>query len=157
MKWLTKNQLVTSLQTLAENHLQINGFGYGPENERETELSLQTGENTGLTQPDKLPFMWVTPVTAKITNGSLFYEFEIIVGDLQQENPNNRLETESDTLLICLDIVSKLSDESYTWSLVKQGIIKPFFDGGSNGYIGHRMEVSLEFPFNYDYCVMPAL
>jgi hypothetical protein len=155
MNLLTKNQLINHLQTLAESHLQINGFGYGPESEQEIALSLQSGENTGLTVPSKLPFMWVTPVITKITNGSIFYEFELLIGDLQDENTRNRVEAESDTLLICLDIVSKLSDESYPWSLVRQSTIRPFFNGGSSSYTGHRMDIALELPFNYDYCMVP--
>lgn len=157
MKFITKNQLVASLQTLAENHLQINGFGYGQEGEQEIALSLETREDTGLVQAEKLPFMWVTSVIAKITGGSLVYEFEIIIGDLPGDSLKSRLETESDTLLVCLDIISKLSDESYPWSLAKQGTIRPFFSLGSGNYTGHRMDISLEFPFNYDYCMAPIL
>ncbi|HYG16500.1 MAG TPA: hypothetical protein VEC12_12155, partial [Bacteroidia bacterium] len=141
---------------LAESHLQVKGFGYGPEGGQATGLSLQSGENTGLPHPQKLPFIWVSPVITKISDGSLLYEFEITIGDLSGDNPVNNLEVESDTLLICLDIVSKLSDESYPWSLVKQSAIQPFFSQGSSNYTGHRMNISLEFPFNYDYCMAPT-
>lgn len=155
MKFLTKNQVVTQLKTLANNHLQIRGFGYGDRWELETAMTQTDGTNNGLTQPQKQPFMWVTPIIARVNEGSLYYDFEIIVGDLVKKDESDELEVESDTLLICLDILSKLDDENYDWSLSKQSNLQPFTEKWDSEFTGHIMNVSLEFMFNYDYCQVP--
>lgn len=155
MKFLTKNQVVTQLKTLASNHLQIRGFGYGDRWELETAMTKTDGTNNGLAQPEKQPFMWVTPIIARVNDGSLYYDFEVIVGDLVKKDESDELEVESDTLLICLDILSKLDDEDYDWSLSKQSNLQPFTEKWDSEFTGHIMNVSLEFMFNYDYCQVP--
>lgn len=155
MKFLTKNQVVTQLKTLASNHLQIRGFGYGDRWELETAMTQADSTNNGLAQPEKQPFMWVTPIIARVNDGSLYYDFEVIVGDLVKKDESDELEVESDTLLICLDILSKLDDENYDWSLSKQSNLQPFTEKWDSEFNGHIMNVSLEFMFNYDYCQVP--
>lgn len=155
MKFLTKNQVVTQLKTLANNHLQIRGFGYGDRWELETAMTQTDGTDKGLAQPQKQPFMWVTPIVARVSDSSLFYDFEIIVGDLVKKDESDELEVESDTLLICLDVLSKLDDEDYDWSLSKQSNLQPFTEKWDSEFTGHIMNVSLEFMFNYDYCQVP--
>jgi hypothetical protein len=155
MKFLTKNQVITQLKTLANDHLQLRGFGYGDRWELETAMTQTDGSDKGLTQPEKQPFMWVTPIIARVSDGSLYYDFEIIVGDLVIKDESNELEVESDTLLICLDVLSKLDDENYDWSLSKQSNLQPFTEKWDGEFTGHIMNVSLEFMFNYDYCQAP--
>lgn len=155
MQFQTKNQVVTKLRQLAKNHLQIRGFGYGDRWKLETVITKDDGTAIGLAHPIKQPFMWITPIIARVNEGSLFYDFEIIVGDLVKRNEGNELEVESDTLLICLDILSKLNDESYQWSLSKQSNLKPFTEKWNSEFTGHIMNVSLEFMFDYNYCQVP--
>ncbi len=155
MQFQTKNQVITQLRQLAESHLQIRGFGYGDKWELETALTKDDGTTIGLVHPIKQPFMWVTPIIARVTEGSLFYDFEIIVGDLVKKGESNELEVESDTLLICLDVLSKLNDEEYTWSLSRQSNLHPFTEKWDSEFTGHIMNVSLEFMFDYNYCQIP--
>lgn len=155
MQFQTKNQVITKLRQLAESHLLVRGFGYGDRWELESAMTKVDGTTIGLTHPSKQPFMWVTPIIARVTEGSLFYDFEIIVGDLVKRDESNELEVESDTLLICLDILSKLNDESYEWALSKQSNLQPFTEKWDSEFTGHIMNVSLEFMFDYDYCQVP--
>lgn len=155
MNFLTKNQVIEKLRLIANKHLQVNGFGYGDKSEMETEIANTANAEKGLTAPNKLPYMWVTPIVAEVNGGSIFYNFEIIVGDLIKKDKSNLLEVESDTLLICLDIFSKLDDENYEWALDKQSAIKPFTEKWDSEFAGHTMSLSLEFMFNYDYCQVP--
>lgn len=155
MKFLTKNQVISRLRTLANNHLQIRSFGYGDRWELETAMTTADGNNIGISQPEKQPFMWVTPIIARVNDSSLYYDFEIIIGDLVKKDEGNELEVESDTLLICLDLLSKLDDESFEWSLDKQSNLQPFTEKWDSEFTGHIMNISLEFMFNYDYCQVP--
>lgn len=157
MNFLTKNQVVTKLSQLADKHLQVHGFGYGDKSELETEIAKTYTTEKGLTAPNKLPYMWVTPIVAEVVGGSIFYNFEIIVGDLVKKDKSNLLEVESDTLLICLDILSKLDDETYEWALAKQSTIQPFKEKWDSEFTGHTMSISLEFMFAYDYCQVPFI
>lgn len=155
MKFLTKNQVINQLKTLANNHWQIRGFGYGDRFELETSMTKSDSSENGLAEPNKQPFFWVTPIIARVSDGSLFYDFEIIVGDLVKKDESNELDVESDTMLICLDILSKLDDESYDWALDKQSNLQPFTEKWDSEFTGHIMNISLEFMFNYDYCQAP--
>jgi len=155
MKFLTKNQVITQLKTLANNHWQVRGFGYGDRWELETTMTKGNDSQKGLAEPEKQPFLWVTPIIARVSEGSLFYDFEIIVGDLVKKDESNELEVESDTLLICLDILSKLDDNSYKWVLDKQSNLQPFTEKWDSEFTGHIMNISLEFMFSYDYCQAP--
>jgi hypothetical protein len=155
MQFQTKNQVITQLRKLAESHLQIRGFGYGDRWELETAMTKDDGTSIGLAHPLKQPFMWVTPIIARVNDGSLYYDFEVIVGDLVKKDESNELDVESDTLLICLDILSKFDDQSYDWSLSKQSSLQPFTEKWDSEFTGHIMNVSLEFMFNYDYCQVP--
>jgi hypothetical protein len=155
MQFQTKNQVITKLRQLAESHLLVRGFGYGDRWELESAMTKVDGTTIGLTHPSKQPFMWVTPIIARVAEGSLFYDFEIIVGDLVKRDESNELEVESDTLLICLDILSKLNDESYEWALSKQSNLQPFTEKWDSEFTGHIMNVSLEFMFDYNYCQVP--
>lgn len=155
MKFLTKNQVLNQLKTLANNHWQVRGFGYGDRWELETAMTKADSSENGLSEPEKQPFFWVTPIIARVSEGSLFYDFEIIVGDLVKKDESNELDVESDTLLICLDILSKLNDQSYDWALDKQSNLQPFTEKWDSEFTGHIMNISLEFMFNYDYCQAP--
>lgn len=155
MTFLTKNQVIQQLKKLANNHPQIRGFGYGDSWELENAMSSVNGIETGMSEPKKLPFLWITPIIARVNEGSLFYDFEMIIGDLVKNNITNKLEVESDTLLICLDLLSKLNDNRYKWALSKQSSLQPFTEKWDSEITGHTMNISLEFMFNYDYCQSP--
>lgn len=157
MKFLTKNQVINQLKTLANNHWQVRGFGYGDRWELETTMTKSDSSEKGLSEPEKQPFLWVTPIIARVSDGSLFYDFEIIIGDLVKKDESSELDVESDTLLICLDILSKLDDQSYDWALDKQSNLQPFTEKWDSEFTGHTMNISLEFMFNYDYCQAPLL
>lgn len=155
MKFLSKNQVITQLKSLANKHKQVRGFGYGDRWELETALTKSDDTNNGLAEPNKQPFMWVTPIIARVSEGSLFYDFEVIIGDLVKKDESNELDVESDTMLICLDILSKLDDESYDWALDKQSNLQPFTEKWDSEFAGHIMNISLEFMFDYNYCQAP--
>ncbi len=123
--------------------------------ELENALTKSDNSTNGLAEPHKQPFMWITPIIARISEGSLFYDFEIIIGDLVKKDESNELDVESDTMLICLDVLSKLDDESYDWALSKQSNLQPFTEKWDSEFSGHIMNISLEFMFDYNYCQAP--
>jgi hypothetical protein len=159
---ITINQLVNNIRCIADRHLQINDFGFGPTHE--------IGESRDM----NYPYLWVSlqPNSTILTNeqfklSAVEYEFSFIVADrisnvisneLGQENDNG-LEVISDTQLILFDILSEINNHPFYSNnriQIKEDVnFSPSFDERDDLVNAWVADVTITMPFTHTYCANP--
>ena len=86
---LTINKLKTIFEDLANRHMMVNDFGFGP------------AYNIGAERPMNYPFLWIEPVSSRVQSGAgnsqgvEFYTFNMYVLDKINKGDENFTETTS--------------------------------------------------------------
>jgi hypothetical protein len=94
---MTLNSLInTVLKPLAENHLQINGFGFG-------DL-----ENAAMKGEIKYPVMWVVLNSAPFSTNAFQYNLSFVFADIAKDDGSDTLSVQSDLIQVAADIASQL-------------------------------------------------
>ena len=141
---LTYNQIIKSLNDIADNHLQINSFQYD---------SLDNIATSGTIY---YPMMFVLVKPATVVDLKLNLNFTIIFCDLVHKGETNMQEVESDMLSIALDVIHELQSPSYTWSFdTKSPKLDPFGDRFDDEVTGWSMDITLGVPKDMDRCSIP--
>lgn len=151
---LTLNNLISKLNTIATNHLQIKHFGYGDLWEILEKNSLE---------PMDYPIMWVVIQTANTTNATMTYNFTVVVGDLVNKDESNELEVQSDTILICKDIISEIKaladddteDIYFDSNNDTQWVLNPFTERFDDELSGWSFDFAITIPYTNSDCVTP--
>lgn len=98
---MTLNKFIAKyLKPLAEDHLQINDFGFGD--------IYQIATTTGV----KYPLMWTTLRGATYAGKAFNYDLSLIFADIVKEDLSNALEIQSDMIRVATDIAITLSNNS---------------------------------------------
>jgi len=144
---MTINKLIEILREIADNHYQINSFGFG------SPAKLPDRENT------LYPVMWCDTKPSTIVGKDFRLSLEIAVYDLLINDESNIDEVLSDTNLIALDIIAQLSDSDYSdyFTLDRNSIQLSDFKARFRDYVaGWVVTLTLVIPFLYDRCQIPA-
>jgi len=159
---ITINQLISNMNDIAERHLQLNDFGFGP--------THMIGENRDMAYP----YFWVTlqPNSTIVNNDnnkltSVELEFSFIIADylnnvltneLGQEGLNG-LETISDTQQILFDIVTEINTHPYYTknriSITQDINFSPSFDERDDKVNAWVADITLTMPYSHTYCESP--
>lgn len=136
----------------------LQGFGFGDIVDFEDAIYLKSGTETGKINPEKMPFMFTESPQTRLTNHSKYYDFNVVFSDLVAESGANETDVESDCLQYVEDLVSYLRQNQNDWnySLELSSNATPFHERGDNGYSGQQVNISIEFPFHYDNCIIPV-
>lgn len=151
---LTLNNLITKLQTIASNHLQINHFGYG-------DIWEILEKNS--TTPIDMPLMWVVIGNATTANSTMTYNFTVVIGDLVNKDESNELEVQSDTILICKDVISEIKaladddeqDIFFDSNHDTQWTLTPFTERFDDELSGWSFEFAIVIPYTNSNCITP--
>jgi len=139
-------QLLGDLENLADDHPQINSYGYGDI----TQLTMDI--NTKLSP--LYPKMYVIPNDTILDQNQLTYNFQIIIADRLNEDYSNQQDIMNDTLEICKDVFTKLylSEYDSQWNAT----VEPFLERFEDILGGWTMTISFAQPFSYSRCDVPV-
>jgi hypothetical protein len=140
---ITKNILYKYFKDFADNHLQIKDFGYGDL----WEISSS--------QATTYPLFWVSPQPSSISGNEITYSYNILIGDRLEDGDANKVEVESDTLQIGLDLLATLNLHTEL-DLEKSNSLTPFIHDFKDRIAGHLITLSVMAPFDYNECAVPT-
>lgn len=138
-------QVIEDLEDFANNHEQINSFGYGDL----TQLTMDVITK----QEPKYTRMYVIPGDTLLNQNELVYNFQIIVTDQLNNDYSNQRDVMSDTLEIMKDIMATFYLSEYE-SLWPAGV-EPFLENYETILTGWVMNIQLSQPFDYNRCDLP--
>lgn len=143
---ISHNEIVTLLETIATNHFQIRGFGFG-----------DPWEYLGSTTP-KTPLMWGMLGNTSKTSTEITYNYKLLVFDLVKRDESNENEVLSDTHRIIFDIIAILDSpdyyNSFTFSASNQ--LEPFTERFDNSVSGWAVDIAFRVPIENDVCSVPS-
>jgi hypothetical protein len=140
---ITKNILYKYFKDFADNHLQIKDYGYGDL----WEISSS--------QATTYPLFWVSPQPSNISGNDITYNFNILIGDRLEDGDANKVEVESDTFQIGLDLLATLNLHTEL-DLEKSNSLTPFIHDFKDRIAGHLITLSVSAPFDYNECAVPT-
>jgi hypothetical protein len=140
---ITKNILYKYFKDFADNHLQIKDYGYGDL----WEISSS--------QATTYPLFWVSPQPSNISGNEISYNFNILIGDRLEDGDANKVEVESDTFQIGLDLLATLNLDREL-DLDKNNTLTPFIHDFKDRIAGHLITLSVSAPFDYNECAVPT-
>ena len=140
---ITKNILYKYFKDFADNHLQIKDYGYGDL----WEISSS--------QATTYPLFWVSPQPSSISGNEISYNFNILIGDRLEDGDANKVEVESDTFQIGLDLLATLNLDNEL-DLDKNNTLTPFIHDFKDRIAGHLITLSVSAPFDYNECAVPT-
>ena len=150
-------QIIQDLSGIAYNHPQINSFGYG--DITQITMDIETKREPVYTK------MYVVPGQTVFNQNRIDYNFSIIILDRIEDDYSNQKDVMSDTLEICKDLFTILY-QSYTsdfggFSIYYEPLwgpnVSPFLERFETILGGWTLNITLEQPFDYNYCVLPIV
>lgn len=141
----TLNQLIAVFQQIAQDHAQINSFGYG----QEYDVGAQTIIN--------YPLLWVWVQPSAISNQSIKYIFRVTIVDLvvPEGTSTQQDEVQSDTINILWDIAFLLRDK-YDLMITFDINVTPFTERFNDRVTGWYADYKIEIPQQYGICDVPT-
>ena len=145
---VTYNNIITQLETFANDHYQINEFKNGDLWE-----AIQHNQFTDFVYP----LLFVVDTPGSLDQGSLTMSFDLLCMDKATEEIEN--EVKSDTLQMLLDVVAymeKLTDDKwYFLQIEKTSTVESFTERFDDVLTGWKISISLKQPFTYNDCQIP--
>lgn len=144
---MTLNQIVSQLNTIANNHAQIQTFGFGDVWEISTSGDIQYG------------LMWVTleGVEVSTREKAEYYNFSLLFMDAVKNGEVNELEVLSDQLSIAKDVLATLKNPTYDWTFEDNvSTLEDFTERFVDSVSGWKLNIRLKLPFTSDRCVIPT-
>lgn len=148
-------QIIQDLSGIAYHHPQINSFGYG--DITQITMDIETKKEPVYTK------MYVVPGDTILNQNRIDYNFSIIILDRIEDDYSNQKDVMSDTLEICKDLFTILY-QSYTsdfggFSIFYEPLwgpnVSPFLERFETILGGWTLNITIEQPFDYNYCVLP--
>lgn len=149
----TLNQVVDILETIQQNHGQLNGFAFG-------QISDWDDEKLNATF---YPFLFVAPPDISEVRGERTYDFPIAVATKIQDDEGNRLDAWSDLADALFDVVnhfrhvySSVSDSGGTRVANDFEVsISPFTERFDNMLTGWETLITIKVDSNNNLCLAP--
>ena len=141
---MTLKEIKEQFSLIAQNHKEINSFGWGDIWEIATSGTID------------YPLMWVQLEPATIADKVQTMNFKVILMDLVANGELNEDDVLNDMLEVSKDLIALLNDSTvYEWT-VETGNIEPFTERFNDSVSGWVIDIALRLPFAYDRCVVPT-
>jgi len=103
------------------------------------------------------PVLW-TVVKPSLYNGTtLRYRLVLLFADLLTEDKSNRLQIQSDQMMVALDVLSKLKlDQSYSFNTAPQATMDLFQERFDDFTAGVSIEIEITSPMPLNFCQIPT-
>jgi hypothetical protein len=141
---MTLKEVRSLLNNLADDHKQINDFGWGD--------IWELGESQSITYPLMYCTIQNSNVTGKVFNLSLSILFcDLVFGDNKNED-----DVISDQMLICQDIIAQLRSDTFEFTLGNSVNVNFFNERLSDLVAGVQANITLALPYVADRCAVPS-
>lgn len=141
---MTLKEVKSLLNNLADDHKQINDFGWGD--------VWELGESQSIVYPLMYCTIQNSNVTGKVFNLSLSILFcDLVFGDNKNED-----DVISDQMLICQDIIAQLRSDTFEFTLGNSVNVNFFNERLSDLVAGVQANITLALPYVADRCAVPS-
>jgi hypothetical protein len=143
---MTLVDLIKKIQIIQEEHPMIRTFGEGD--------IYDYVDNGGEIQ---YPVLW-TVVKPSIYNATTVrFRLVLVFADLLTEDKSNRLQIQSDQMLVALDVLSKLKlDNNYNFNTAPQATMDFFQERFDDFTAGVSIEIEITSPMPLNFCQIPT-
>lgn len=140
---MTLNQIVKAIETLGNNHEQINTTFFG-----DTMLAISEGEVV-------YPAFIFNLTGANILQKQIQYNFSLYFMDRELNDLSNETEVLSDMTLVCEDIIAELRSPTAEFTMGDNATITYFAENDPDFLAGLRVDVTLTLPSINNRCQIP--
>jgi len=144
---MTLVDLVKKLKAIQEAHPMIRTFGEGD--------IYDYVDNGGEIE---YPVFW-TVVRPSVYNGTTMrYDLVLLFADLLTEDKSNRLQIQSDQMLVSLDVLGKLKlDDDYTFNTAPNASVEFFQERFDDFTAGVSIAIQITAPMPLNFCQIPVI
>ena len=144
---MTLVDLVKKLKAIQEAHPMIRTFGEGD--------IYDYVDNGGEIE---YPVFW-TVVRPSVYNGTTMrYDRVLLFADLLTEDKSNRLQIQSDQMLVSLDVLGKLKlDTNYTFNTAPNATVEFFQERFDDFTAGVSIAIQITAPMPLNFCQIPII
>ena len=144
---MTLVDLVKKLKAIQEAHPMIRTFGEGD--------IYDYVDNGGEIE---YPVFW-TVVRHSVYNGTTMrYDLVLLFADLLTEDKSNRLQIQSDQMLVSLDVLGKLKlDDDYTFNTAPNASVEFFQERFDDFTAGVSIAIQITAPMPLNFCQIPVI
>lgn len=141
---MTLKEVRSLLNDLADDHKQINDFGWGD--------IWELGESQSITYP----LMYCTIQNSNVTGKTFNLSLSILFCDLVFGDNKNEDDVISDQMLICQDIIAQLRSDTFEFTLGNSINVNFFNERLSDLVAGVQATITLALPYVADRCAVPS-
>jgi hypothetical protein len=143
---MTLVDLVKKLKAIQEAHPMIRTFGEGD--------IYDYVDNGGEIQ---YPVLWTVVRPAIYNSTTLRYDLVLLFADLLTEDKSNRLQIQSDQMLVALDVLAKLKlDNAYTFNTAPNANLEFFQERFDDFTAGVSISIQVTAPMPLNMCQIPT-
>lgn len=103
------------------------------------------------------PVMWTVIRPIQFSTSNLRYRIVLLFADLLTEDKSNRLQIQSDQMLVALDVLSKLKlDNSYSFNAISNATLELFQERFDDFTAGVSIEIEINSPVPLNLCAIPT-
>jgi hypothetical protein len=142
---MTLSNLISKLKAIQVSHPMIRTFGEGD--------IYDYVDNGGEIE---YPVMWTVVKPSTYSGNAVRYRLVLLFADLLTEDKSNRLQIQSDQLLVALDVMSKLKlDNDYSFNTNQQANIDFFQERFDDFTAGVSIDIEIVDPQPLNLCQFP--
>jgi hypothetical protein len=143
---MTLSNLIEKLKAIQEEHPMIRTFGEG-------DIYDYTDNGGEIVYP----VFWTVVRPSQYSNMTMRYRLVLLFADLLTEDKSNRLQVQSDQLLVALDVLAKLKlDNDYNFNTQPQAAVEFFQERFDDFTAGVSIEIEVTSPMPLNLCQVPT-
>lgn len=143
---MTLSELVKNLKDIQEAHPMIRAFGEGD--------IYDYVDNGGEIQ---YPVLWVVMKPCQYSTSAIRYRLVLLFADLLTEDKSNRLQIQSDQMLVALDVLAKLKlNTAYSFNPSTNASLEFFQERFDDFTAGVTVDLEITSPLPLNLCAIPT-
>ena len=144
---MTLVDLVKKLKAIQEAHPMIRTFGEGD--------IYDYVDNGGEIE---YPVLWTVVRPSQYNGTTMRYDLVLLFADLLTEDKSNRLQIQSDQMLVSLDVLGKLKlDTNYTFNTAPNATVEFFQERFDDFTAGVSIAIQITAPMPLNFCQIPII
>jgi len=144
---MTLANLVAKLKAIQEEHPMIRTFGEG-------DIYDYTDNGGEIVYP----VFWTVVRPSQYSNTTMRYRLVLLFADLLTEDKSNRLQIQSDQMLVSLDVLAKLKlDDDYTFNTAPNASMEFFQERFDDFTAGVSIAIQITAPMPLNFCQIPVI
>ena len=144
---MTLVELVKKLKAIQEAHPMIRTFGEGD--------IYDYVDNGGEIE---YPVLWTVVRPSQYNGTTMRYDLVLLFADLLTEDKSNRLQIQSDQMLVSLDVLGKLKlDTNYTFNTAPNATVEFFQERFDDFTAGVSIAIQITAPMPLNFCQIPII